>query len=220
MSLAVVKQGPKTTQQLVQLGALARVAPRRVPRVLGSWRDGYAMEMLSPYPESSHCNWPVMADLSAWDFWCKEPLHEIADDLWRRNLRDTLGIDVPDWAWKDETPCATHGDLTLCNTMMRDGCLVFVDPVYPERVPQIMVADRARIVQTMLGWEIMTGFQREDDDFEWNMPIFVRSGGEHLRVLVFWVHVMMARIAASSAVTDSERAWAEHLRDETGRAVL
>lgn len=237
MQLAVVKVGPKTAAQLSQLDALARVAPHRVPRVLGRWEDtprgaavahrGYAMEMLEPFCMSTSL-WPNVAWQCGQDLWSRDRVwRTICDSDWKAVLVSTLGIMPPDWAWKHDLRCATHGDMTMCNTMIRvldsgDFDVVFVDPVYPERVPQIAVTDHARIVQTMLGWEIMTGFMHDPgDDFGWwPLPGFFHENETRLRVLAFWTYVVMARIEASRSVTEEERRWARHLRDELGRACL
>lgn len=182
------------------------------------------MEMLSPLRLDASV-WPVTAAQCAVDFWNRNPPHLIGKNQWQTRLRDTLDIVVPDWAWVTERPCATHGDLTLCNTMSRvrseSWDMVFVDPVFPERVPQIAATDQARIVQSMLGWEVMTGFQVADDDFDWFFPSFLSLSASTREVVVmsFWVYVMMARIASSKSVTEEERAWAKYLRDEIRRAL-
>lgn len=181
------------------------------------------MEVLQPYEPRE--TWPQQAYTVARNaFWEQPPLYDPSHFDWERELLETLGIAAPGWAWKDWPQCATHGDLTLCNTMKRGRervhTIVFVDPVQPTRVPQIAQTDQARIVQSMLGWEIMTGYMDRNFDCYWSEPSFLFSNQLNIAVVAFWTYVMMARIASSDAVTFEERAWAAHLRDELGRVLL
>lgn len=216
----MVKRGPKCALQLAYLDRLAIVASDRVPRVLARWHGGYAMELLAPYEPNAQ--WPQHADLVlSGAFWNRGPV--VGERNWQDTLKTTLEIEAPAWTWMYERTCATHGDPTLSNTMQRahesglHSQLVFVDPVWPERVPQIASVDKARIVQSMMGWELMTGFQTEH--IEWREPRFLHENETSVAITAFWTMVMMARIAASDRATEQERAWAEHIRDEIRRAL-
>jgi len=210
----VIKQGPKCAGQLEYLDRLAAVASDRVPEILARWDDGFAMELLLPCPTDPE--WASEAAyIAAASFWNHRPAVSVSTAEWRSCLRDTLEIEAPDWTWIGERPCAVHGDLTLCNTMLRQTehgrTMVFGDPVYPERVPQIAVVDQARIVQSMMGWEIMTGYQTEH--VVWHEPSFLYVGNNTIPRIAFWVFVMMSRIAASPNALE-ERVWASHIRDQ------
>lgn len=156
-------------------------------------------------------------------FWCHNPViaKYVHGNEWRERLHESLGIAAPDWAWMNDTPCAVHGDPTLCNVLMRGTTLVLSDPVYPTRVPQIAATDQARIVQSLMGWEVMTGYHvPRDPNFQWREPAFLYTSDQRTEVIAFWTMVMLARIAApESSVSDSERAWAAHGRDQLAGAV-
>jgi hypothetical protein len=155
----------------------------------------------------------LMEGVATADLWSRPSVAN--NSAWQLRLEATLGIVTPSWAWLHST-CATHGDMTLCNTMRHpERGVVLVDPVYPERVPSIRQIDQARILQSMLGWEIMTGHQSEV--IEWNVPSFILDSD--IRVVAFWTYVMMARIVSSTTITEQERGWASHLQAELGCAL-
>lgn len=207
----MVKRGPRCDAQRRYLERLVEIAPDLFPRILGSWEGGYALDALCPHEPNA--TWPIQAERVGNHLWNLPPVVENAD--WTYFLEKTLGIVAPAWTHEDQSACATHGDMTLCNTLRRaSGQIVFTDPVYPERVPQIRHVDCARIVQSMLGWEIMTGFQTSV--VSWVPPMFLHPGMpvRHLKVTLFWLSVIMARIGSSLVTTHAEKQWARHLRAE------
>ena len=212
----MIKTGRDISSQVAYLVLLHKIAPCLLPLVYGSWDGGYAMELLDQYEQNENLGeWPLLVEqVLETSLWIREPVVWYGMS-WQTEMRRTLGFSAPDWSFENEPLCAVHGDPTLSNTLTRFGQIVLADPATPSRVPQIAVTDQARILQSMMGWDLVTGHQTLH--VSWQMPRFVLTEDQlQVKKLNFWVHVMMSRIEKSPHVTSAERAWACHLRYETG----
>lgn len=226
MELAVIKRGPKVNAEIEYLKVLG---PEVAPQIITSGDGCYVMEYLEPIRGVGLGWWPrQIENMLAERVWHRSEHHVEGQESWYHKLYHTTGIKAPDWSHTISPRCMTHGDCTLANTMQRPykdpgpkggevGGWVLIDPVPPgHRVPQIRECDQSKIMQTMLGWETITGGMLP---VEWEMPDFVReSRDSHLRRVLFWTGVTLVR-AGQSVKVEWEKTWCDHLSKEIFRAI-
>lgn len=167
--------------QMIRLGSIC-------PRVIEHGPGWYDMELLAQAPRLARLPGDIETALAT-QVWHGDAVPE---NDWERRLFTTLGVEVPTFA-RDPDFCLTHGDPTIANALVRgDNELVLCDPLSPYgRVPQIAGADQGKILQSMLGWEVvLAGVEVVD----WDPPNFFCSETE-LRRAMFWCAVALLRAA-------------------------
>jgi hypothetical protein len=131
-------------------------------------------------------------------------------------LHNSLGLVVPEWALDE--PCLIHGDPTIDNTLCTvTGKIRIADPIPPHRLirPSIKAIDHAKLLQSLLGWEIVL---RGNPDVQFNWPEFMLSY-ETARRAVFWGIVALKRIVIRNKDSNAG-AWAEEVSRELERCAL
>jgi hypothetical protein len=105
-----------------------------------------------------------------------------------------------------------HGDPTLDNVMMtKDGFLRLRDPIPKQwlRKPYIVAVDHGKILQSLLGWEVvLRGVPLHN--YQW--PKFMEYQ-DTARRAVFWAVVALKRIMHRD-ITDSATQWATRVSKE------
>ena len=181
------------------------------PRILSTNDVSFTMEYLQPIATSKGTLLMIeqLLDCYVWN----RPLEdspftkELGDTSWAAALYDTIGINVPVWVM--DTPCIIHGDPTVDNTLVtKDGHVKIADPIPPHRLvrPSIRAIDHAKVLQSLLGWEVVL---RGMPEIEYSMPSFMLEY-ETARRAVFWCIVALRRIALRNNTCHAGM-WAEEV---------
>ena len=102
-----------------------------------------------------------------------------------------------------------HGDPTLDNVLMtRDGFMRITDPIPANwlRKPSIRDVDHGKILQSLLGWEVVL---RGAELIQYEFPNFM-SNYESARRATSWAKVALERIAKRD-IFDSATQWANRV---------
>jgi hypothetical protein len=169
------------------------------PKVLASTDDGFFMEYLLP-AELNHDSLIVQEQLL-------KPVWECAPS-WIS--RDTDKLIIPKWAMGPF--CTIHGDPTLDNVLMTmEGFLRITDPIPPYwlRKPSIEAVDYGKMLQSLLGWEVVL---RGAQLIEYSWPEFMQDYDEARRA-VFWAFVAIQRVV-NRDMNDRITQWARPLAKE------
>jgi hypothetical protein len=176
-----------------------------MPRILGTWSGGYAMEQLERIDVPPAWILDSVHHILADTVWVQSlPPMAVPDATgWHLTLSDRLQIDVPLWVRQEEF-CLCHGDPTLANVMRRDGNLVLIDPKPPGRgIPPMASVDRGKMLQSLMGWECAL-LDKPIPSLSW--PLGGLSDLE-LRRAIFWCRVHMLRIVQREGIS-SVGTWA------------
>ena len=103
-----------------------------------------------------------------------------------------------------------HGDPTLDNVLMtKDGFMRLTDPIPAKwlRKPSIKAVDHGKILQSLLGWEVVL---RGADLIQYEFPWFMSTDASSARDAIFWAKVALERIAKRD-IFDAATQWANRV---------
>ncbi len=179
------------------------------PKILVMNNTGYCMEYLQPARSSANNIRMIEATLRS--FVWNRVSSMIPTSPWRIHLRETLTMDIPDWALSERF--LIHGDPTIDNCLIAmDGSLRITDPIPPPwlKRPSILYVDYGKMLQSLLGWEVVL---RGSNPIEYAWPDFMLKP-ESARGAVFWCMVALRRICLRSKDDDKPGQWAAHIAKE------
>jgi hypothetical protein len=196
LSLAVYKEPISKEYALEQATYMMFLGEGICPKIFAINDTGYAMEYLQqPGEFQPFALWDTeyLLEKCVWNRRLEDsPFAKLIGDLsWKDVQKSQIGIEVPDWAL--DIPCLIHGDPTIDNTLKTNGNGIrLTDPIPPHRLnkPSIKAVDHGKILQSMLGWEVvLRGIPRID--YAW--PKFMGEYNSARRAL-FWAMVSVKRI--------------------------
>jgi hypothetical protein len=216
LSLAVHKETEPVEFAVEQATFMLFLGESVCPKILSVNEQSYVMEYLRPTPlfiDSLVKQEQKLAKL----VWSRDlddvPYAKVVDDeSWHEELEKTIGIKVPEWAWRNDDPCLIHGDPTLDNTYgKKGGGIRIADPIPPHRLirPSIKAVDHGKILQSLLGWEVVL---RGATRLKYEMPSFMKHNSSAMRA-IFWCMVALKRIALRNSKGSAGR-WAGDIAKE------
>lgn len=182
----------------------------------------YVMEELSEPPEMSTAVALKMFEEArqlltkmAWTSYIPTKSHD-----WRGNLcafikevKNMSGIEeMLDKLYPRDVPQPaelTHGDPTLSNMMYRGRQLCIIDPLPSIKIADDWTADVGKMMQSAIGWEIVTCNWRYNIKDCVEHLLIRRSSTDILRIW-FWCMVHCVRIIPYTARASRESKWARH----------
>jgi hypothetical protein len=181
------------------------------PRILAINGEGYCMEYLQPYLFTSDTPKEIEKALEI-HVWNRIGIpYEALSDYWRKDLIDTINLEVPEWAL--DTLCLIHGDPTLDNCLMtEEGGLRITDPIPVSwlKRPSIRAIDHGKILQSILGWEVVLhGYPI----IQYKWPDFMQDHDTAYQA-VFWCMVALERIHLRGKHDSYPALWAKHVAEE------
>jgi hypothetical protein len=216
LTLAVHKETDTADFAYEQAVFMMHLGENVCPRIFALNNTSYVMEYLTPqwHNQRTLC---IMEKVLTDHVWNRSLVDapftkQIGDESWRQELLSTIGVTVPDWALHDDI-CLIHGDATLDNTLTnRKGYIRIADPIPPHRLmrPSIRAIDHAKMLQSMLGWEVIL---RGVDYKPYLWPKFAQDY-EVLKRAVFWCMVGLKRIALRDTTNTSAGKWAIRIAGE------
>jgi hypothetical protein len=220
LSLAVHKETEPVEFAIEQATFMMFLGEDVCPKILSFNDTSYVMEYLQPTKplERSIRVQELFLNAYVWNRGLDDAPYakQIGDESWRSELAESIGIEVPDWAL--DVPCLIHGDPTLDNTLLtKEGLIRIADPIPPHRLvrPSIMAIDHGKMLQSLLGWEVvLRGMPKVDYIF----PEFL----EHYdiaRRAIFWCIVALKRIALRNNTSNAGQ-WAKLMAQELQQCVL
>lgn len=206
LTLSVFKTGMQKGFAPQQALFMNQLGSELCPRILALNGDGYCMEYLAPALYTVHTPQVIETILNQ-HVWRRTDVSVPADDVWRDELKE----EVPDWAL--DKLCPIHGDPTLDNCLETElGELRITDPIPPQwlKRPSIRAVDHGKILQSILGWEVVL---RGCPLVQFKWPKFMLEE-DSARRAVFWCMIALKRIALRSKDGDKPGHWARHIAEE------
>jgi hypothetical protein len=216
LTLSVFKTGMPKHFAAQQAIFMAHLGPKICPRILAMNGEGYCMEYLQPFLYEPDTPKEIEFALEHHVWNRKDLPNAQLSEVWRKDLKESINIDIPDWAFG--TFCVIHGDPTLDNCLMtEDGDIRITDPIPVQwlKRPSIRAIDHGKILQSILGWEVvLRGYPMIR--YEW--PDFMRDYETACRA-VFWCLVALKRIHLRGKDNNQPALWAKHTAEELQECV-
>lgn len=181
VSMAVCKKSDRPEFAVGQAYFMVYLGEEVCPKVLTICHDCYFMEYLYP-AELQEDSLVVQESFLASKVWNRDP-------GWIPKYVDNS---LPDWVLGRK--CVIHGDPTLDNVLMtKQGFIRITDPIHPKmlRKPSIQAVDHGKILQSLLGWEVVL---RGAPYIQYKWPEFMKDY-DSAECAVFWAMVAVKRVA-------------------------
>lgn len=148
----ITKLGPNCQQE----GAYCQHLGERVtPKIYNVFSGGYVMERLESAPRTPRLLLEI-EELLHDEVWNRPALPSSSETKWQDELKKYGVGNIPPYVDFDTDYCLVHGDPTASNALLRGEDLVLCDPRPPRvYIPQLKETDMGRILQSMLGWEVV-----------------------------------------------------------------
>jgi hypothetical protein len=209
LSHAVYKYDGTSGYLSKQATFMQHLGEKICPKIIAVNDSGYCMEYLSPAPyfPITAC---ILEDILDQHVWGRRPPPYIP---WKDKLAESINIsrEQLEAYTRNADYCLIHGDATIDNLLIAQDCSYRVtDPIPPLYLtrPSIKAVDQGRILQSILGWEVVL---RGVPQIEYTWPKFMQELDSALCAM-FWCMVVLRRIA----VKDNSNAgkWAQRISEE------
>jgi hypothetical protein len=192
LSHAVYKSDGASGYLAKQATFMRHLGEKICPKVIAVNDSGYCMEYLHPviYHPFLGC---IVEEILDRHVWGRRPPPYIP---WKDELITSIKIsrEVLEEFSQGQDYCLIHGDATFDNALIaKDGSYRMTDPIPPLYLtrPSIKAIDHGRILQSILGWEVVL---RGSPLITYEWPKFMQEE-KSARAAIFWCFVVLRRIA-------------------------